>query len=200
MAMTIKSAEFIVSNSSYKKCPSDGRPEYAFIGRSNVGKSSLINMLTGVKGLAKTSGRPGKTQLINHFLVNKEWYIVDLPGYGYARTSQTSRKAWQKMISDYMLKRESLVNVFLLIDSRIPPQAIDLEFANFLGMNGIPMTIVFTKTDKEKQRIISSNVNDFKARLLYDWESLPNMVMTSSLTGVGRDTLLELIENINKSL
>lgn len=198
--MQIKSAEFIVSNSTYKKCPSDGLPEYAFIGRSNVGKSSLINMLTGVKGLAKTSGRPGKTQLINHFLVNKEWYIVDLPGYGYARASQTSRKAWQKMISDYMLKRESLVNVFLLIDSRIPPQAIDLEFANFLGMNGIPMTIVFTKTDKEKQRIISSNVNDFKARLLHDWESLPNMVMTSSLTGVGRDTLLELIENINKSL
>ena len=198
--MTIKSAEFIVSNSTYKKCPTDGKPEYAFIGRSNVGKSSLINMLTGVKGLAKTSGRPGKTQLINHFLINKEWYIVDLPGYGYARTAKTSRKAWAKMIEDYMLKRETLVNVFLLIDSRIPPQNIDIEFANFLGSNGIPLTIVFTKTDKENQRTVSGNVNEFKNRLLQDWDSLPDMMLTSSATGYGKEPMLEYIDKINESL
>ena len=198
--MTIKSAEFIVSNSTYKKCPTDGKPEYAFIGRSNVGKSSLINMLTGVKGLAKTSGKPGKTQLINHFLINKEWYIVDLPGYGYARTAKTSRKAWAKMIEDYMLKREALVNVFLLIDSRIPPQNIDIEFANFLGSNGIPLTIVFTKTDKENQRTVSGNVNDFKNRLLQDWDSLPYMMLTSSATGYGKESMLEYIDKINESL
>jgi len=198
--MTIKSAEFIVSNSTYKKCPEDGKPEYAFIGRSNVGKSSLINMLTGVKGLAKTSGKPGKTQLINHFLINKEWYIVDLPGYGYARTAKTSRKAWAKMIEDYMLKRESLVNVFLLIDSRIPPQNIDMEFANFLGVNGVPFTIVFTKTDKENQRTVSGNVNDFKNRLLQDWDSLPDMMLTSSATGYGKESMLEYIDKINESL
>ncbi|MBO4588625.1 MAG: YihA family ribosome biogenesis GTP-binding protein [Bacteroidales bacterium] len=198
--MTIKSAEFIVSNSTYKKCPTDGKPEYAFIGRSNVGKSSLINMLTGVKGLAKTSGKPGKTQLINHFLINKEWYIVDLPGYGYARTAKTSRKAWAKMIEDYMLKRETLVNVFLLIDSRIPPQNIDIEFANFLGSNGIPLTIVFTKTDKENQRTVSGNVNEFKNRLLQDWDSLPDMMLTSSATGYGKEPMLEYIDKINESL
>ena len=198
--MIIKSAEFIVSNSTYKKCPSDGKPEYAFIGRSNVGKSSLINMLTGVKGLAKTSGKPGKTQLINHFLVNKEWYIVDLPGYGYAQTSKTSRKAWAKMIEDYMLKREALVNVFVLIDSRIPPQAIDIEFVNFLGVNGVPFSIVFTKTDKEKQRTVSGNVNEFKKRMLQDWESLPEMMLTSSVSGYGKETMLEYIDKINKSL
>lgn len=198
--MTIKSAEFIVSNSTYKKCPTDGKPEYAFIGRSNVGKSSLINMLTGVKGLAKTSGKPGKTQLINHFLINKEWYIVDLPGYGYARTAKTSRKAWAKMIEDYMLKRETLVNVFLLIDSRIPPQNIDIEFANFLGSNGIPLTIVFTKTDKENQRTVSGNVNEFKNRLLQDWDSLPDMMLTSSATGYGKESMLEYIDKINESL
>ncbi|MBO4751417.1 MAG: YihA family ribosome biogenesis GTP-binding protein [Bacteroidales bacterium] len=198
--MTIKSAEFIVSNSTYKKCPEDGKPEYAFIGRSNVGKSSLINMLTGVKGLAKTSGKPGKTQLINHFLVNKEWYIVDLPGYGYARTAKTSRKAWAKMIEDYMLKREALVNVFLLIDSRIPPQNIDIEFANFLGVNGVPFTIVFTKTDKENQRTVSGNVNEFKKRMMQDWESLPEMILTSSATGYGKEQLLAYVEQINESL
>ena len=200
MAMTIKSAEFIVSNSSYRKCPSDGRPEYAFIGRSNVGKSSLINMLTGVKGLAKTSGKPGKTQLINHFLVNKEWYIVDLPGYGYAKISKTERLAWQRMISDYLTKRESLVNVFLLIDSRIEPRENDLEFANFLGVNGIPMTIVFTKTDKVNQRKVASNVNAFRQRMLEGWDQLPVMMLTSSETGYGREQMLNYIENINKTL
>ena len=147
--MVIKSAEFCISSPDYKKCPQDGRPEYAFIGRSNVGKSSLINMLTGVKGLAKTSGRPGKTQLINHFLINKEWYLVDLPGYGYAKTSKTSREKWSRMMRDYFLHREALTNVFVLIDSRIPPQRIDLEFIEFLGTNGVPLCIVYTKTDKE---------------------------------------------------
>ena len=198
--MQIKTAEFIVSNSTYTKCPSDGKPEYAFIGRSNVGKSSLINMLTGVKGLAKTSGKPGKTQLINHFLVNKEWYIVDLPGYGYAQTSKSSRRAWQKMINDYMLKREPLVNVFLLIDSRIPPQNIDIEFANFLGANGVPMTIVFTKTDKENQRTVSANVEAFRQRMLQDWDSLPDMILTSSVSGHGKEQVLDFIDKINSSL
>lgn len=198
--MQIKSAEFIISNSTYAKCPSDGKPEYAFIGRSNVGKSSLINMLTGVKGLAKTSGKPGKTQLINHFLINKEWYIVDLPGYGYAQISKSSRRAWQKMITEYMLKREALVNVFLLIDSRIPPRDIDIEFANFLGANGIPMTIVFTKTDKESQRTVSTNVEAFKNRLLQDWESLPEMILTSSVSGHGKEQILDFIDKTNSSL
>ena len=198
--MLVKTAEFVVSNSTYAKCPADGRPEYAFIGRSNVGKSSLINMLTGVKGLAKTSAKPGKTQLINHFLINKQWYIVDLPGYGYAKTSKTSRDAWHKMISDYMLKRDALVNVFLLIDSRIPPRDNDIEFANFLGVNGIPLTIVFTKTDKEKQSTVSANIKAFKELMLQDWESLPDMILTSSVTGVGRDRILDLIDEINSTL
>ncbi len=147
--MTIKRAEFAVSSPNWRKCPQDGRPEYAFIGRSNVGKSSLINMLTGVKGLAKTSGRPGKTQLINHFLINGEWYLVDLPGYGYARTSKSTREQFSQMIREYFLHREELVNTYVLIDSRIPPQRIDLEFIEFLGVNGVPLTLVVTKTDKE---------------------------------------------------
>ena len=142
--MEVKNAVFVVSNSDYRKCPDTGKPEYAFIGRSNVGKSSLINMLTRNKGLAKTSVRPGKTQLINHFLINNEWYLVDLPGYGYARTSKTSRAAWQKMITEYLTGREPLVNTFVLIDSRIPPQKIDLEFISFLGRNGVPLAVVFT--------------------------------------------------------
>ena len=166
--MEIKKATFVVSNSDYRKCPDTGLPEYAFIGRSNVGKSSLINMLTNNKGLAKTSVRPGKTQLINHFLINNEWYLVDLPGYGYARTSKSSRALWQKMISDYMLKREALVNVFVLIDSRIPPQEIDLRFIDFLGTNGMPLTIVFTKIDKQKQREVAATVNQYEACALRD--------------------------------
>lgn len=198
--MQITSAEFVVSNSTYKKCPDTGFPEYAFIGRSNVGKSSLINMLTGVKGLAKTSSKPGKTQLINHFLINGSWYIVDLPGYGYAKISKTAREKWQKMISEYFLKREQLVNVFLLVDSRIPPQKIDLEFANFLGENGVPLTIVFTKTDKEKQREVMGNVAAFKKQMLAVWEDLPEMILTSSETGYGKDAVLDRIDEINRSL
>ena len=198
--MEIKKAEFVVSNTDYRKCPDTGLPEYAFIGRSNVGKSSLINMLTHQKGLAKTSVRPGKTQLINHFLINNEWYLVDLPGYGYARTSKTSREKWQKMITDYLLKREALVNVFVLVDSRIPPQKIDLEFINFLGMNGTPLSIIFTKIDKQKQREIATTVNTYRQTLAEVWEELPEMLMTSSVTGFGRDRVLARIDEINQQL
>ena len=198
--MVIRSAEFYISSPNYKKCPQDGRPEYAFIGRSNVGKSSLINMLTGVKGLAKTSGRPGKTQLINHFLINNEWYLVDLPGYGYARTSRTSREKWSTMMREYFLHSEELANVYVLIDSRIPPQRIDLEFLEFLGSNGVPLAIVFTKTDKEKQREVMANVKAMKQALKAQWEDLPPMFMSSSLTGYGRDAILDNIEAINQMI
>ena len=198
--MTIKSATFTVSSPTWRKCPQDGRPEYAFIGRSNVGKSSLINMLTGVKGLAKTSGRPGKTQLINHFLINNEWYLVDLPGYGYARTSKSTRESFSQMIREYFLHREALANTYVLVDSRIPPQRIDLEFINFLGQNGIPLTLVFTKTDKEKQREVMGNISLMKQELRKLWEELPPMLLTSSLTGSGRDALLDQIDTINQSI
>ena len=198
--MKISSAIFSISSPNYRKCPQDGRPEYAFIGRSNVGKSSLINMLTGVKGLAKTSGRPGKTQLINHFLINNEWYLVDLPGYGYARTSKSSREAWGSMIRDYFLHREQLTNTYVLVDSRLTPQHIDLEFISFLGQNGVPLTIVFTKTDKEKQREVMGNIKAMKLALGELWEELPPMLLTSSATGYGRDALLDQIETINQSL
>ena len=198
--MTIKRAEFAISSPNWRKCPQDGRPEYAFIGRSNVGKSSLINMLTGVKGLAKTSGRPGKTQLINHFLINNEWYLVDLPGYGYARTSKSTREVFSQMIREYFLHRETLVNTYVLIDSRIPPQRIDVEFINFLGQNGVPLTIVYTKTDKEKQREVMANVKAMKQTLGEMWEELPTMFLTSSLTGYGREALLDHIEAINRDL
>ena len=209
--MKISSATFSISSPNYRKCPQDGRPEYAFIGRSNVGKSSLINMLTGVKGLAKISGRPGKTQLINHFLVVSEveranhkevneWYLVDLPGYGYARTSKSSRDAWGTMMRDYFLHREQLTNTYVLVDSRLKPQRIDLEFIEFLGQNGVPLTIVFTKTDKEKQREVMGNIKLMKQELAQMWEELPPMLLTSSATGYGRDALLDQIETINLSL
>ncbi|MBQ8703466.1 MAG: YihA family ribosome biogenesis GTP-binding protein [Bacteroidales bacterium] len=198
--MIIKNAQFAISSPNWRKCPQDGRPEYAFIGRSNVGKSSLINMLTGVKGLAKTSGRPGKTQLINHFLINEEWYLVDLPGYGYARTSKSAREGFSQMIRDYFLHREALINTYVLIDSRIPPQRIDLEFINFLGQNGVPLTLVYTKIDKEKQREVMGNVKLMKQELGKLWEELPPILLTSSLTGYGRDALLDQIDTINQSL
>ena len=198
--MEVKSASFVVSNSDYRKCPDTGRAEYAFIGRSNVGKSSLINMLTRNKGLAKTSVKPGKTQLINHFIINNEWYLVDLPGYGYARTSKTSRASWQKMITDYLVNRESLVNTFVLIDSRIPPQKIDLDFISLMGRNGLPLSIIFTKVYKQKQGETARNVNAFKNALLEEWEELPMMFLTSSVSGTGRDKVLGFIEQCNASL
>lgn len=198
--MEIKKATFVVSNSDYRKCPDDGRPEYAFIGRSNVGKSSLINMLTACKGLAKTSVKPGKTQLINHFLINNDWYLVDLPGYGYARISKSAREKWQKMITDYLTQREQLICVFVLVDSRIPPQAIDLEFINYLGTHGVPLSIVFTKIDKQNQREIATTINAYKATLGETWEALPEMFTTSSVTRFGRTQILDYIDNINKTL
>ena len=198
--MEVKKAVFVVSNTDYRKCPDTGLPEYAFIGRSNVGKSSRINMLSGNKGLAKTSVKPGKTQLINHFLINNEWYLVDLPGYGYAQTSKDSRSRWLKMINDYMLKREALVNVFVLVDSRIPPMNIDLEFINFLGTNGIPLTIVFTKIDKQNQREVAATVNRYRTVLSETWDELPQMILTSSVTRFGRDRLLQYIDDINQQL
>lgn len=198
--MEIKKATFVISNSDYRKCPNDGLPEYAFIGRSNVGKSSLINAITRNKGLAKTSVKPGKTQLINHFLLNDEWYLVDLPGYGYARTSKSSREKWQKMITDYLLHREALINVFVLVDSRIPPQQIDLDFINFLGTNGVPLSIIFTKIDKQKQHEIATTVNNYKKTLSEIWEEAPEMFLTSSVTRYGCDKVLNRIDEINHQL
>lgn len=198
--MKIRKATFVVSSGKLSQCPDSTLPEYAFIGRSNVGKSSLINMLTGVKDLAKTSSKPGKTQLINHFLINDEWHLVDLPGYGYAQTSKVNRAAWKKMIDSYLLNREQLTNVFVLIDSRIPPLPIDVEFINFLGSHGVPLSIIFTKTDKQKQRNIAATVNGFKRILGETWEELPPMFLTSAATGSGRDNVLDYIENINNSL
>lgn len=198
--MEIKTATFVISNSDYRKCPDTGLPEYAFIGRSNVGKSSLINMLTHNKSLAKTSVRPGKTQLINHFLINNEWYLVDLPGYGYARTSKSDRQRWQKMTADYVLKRNTLSNLFVLVDSRIPPQQIDIDFINFAGSNGVPLSIIFTKTDKQRQREIAATVNGLKRALSETWEELPDMILTSSVTQSGRANVLDRIEHINHLL
>lgn len=198
--MLIKSAEFLVSNSDVAKCPASPLPEYAFIGRSNVGKSSLINMLTGRKGLAKTSGRPGKTQLINHFLINKNWHLVDLPGYGYARVSKSSKKVFQKFITDYFSKRTSLVCGFVLVDVRHEPQPIDLEFMQWLGENAIPFNIILTKADKLKPQALTRNVAHYQSVLLETWESLPEMFVTSSSTGQGREELLGYIEGLNQQI
>ena len=164
--MIIKSAEFIISNSDFRKCPQDGKPEYAFIGRSNVGKSSLINMLTNRKGLAMTSSTPGKTMLINHFLINDQWYLVDLPGYGYARRGKEGREKIRRIIEDYILEREQLMNLFVLIDSRHEPQMIDLEFMEWLGENGVPFSIVFTKSDKQGPAKLNLNIDVYKEKLL----------------------------------
>ena len=195
--MQIKSAEFVVSSPSISKCPEQHFPEYAFIGRSNVGKSSLINAMVNNKNLAKTSGKPGKTQLINHFLINKNWYLVDLPGYGYAKISIKQREAWIKMIHNYLLKRENLMNVFVLIDSRIPPQQNDIDFINFLAEKGIPLSLVFTKLDKTKQQDFSKTLNLFKQTLKEYWEELPLMFYTSSETKRGCTDILNYIEEMN---
>lgn len=198
--MEIKSAEFVVSNQDVNKCPNSPLPEYAFIGRSNVGKSSLINMLTGRKKLAKTSGRPGKTQLINHFLINKNWHLVDLPGYGYAKVSKSEKKHFQKFITQYFQKRRQLVNAFVLVDIRHEPQKIDMEFMQWMGENQIPFSIVFTKADKLKEGAIQRNVEYYCNKMLEDWESIPIYFITSSSNGTGRDELLNYIEEINNSL
>lgn len=198
--MDIKSASFVMSNSKVEKCPTSKLPEYAFIGRSNVGKSSLINMLTGRKSLAKTSGRPGKTQLINHFLINEAWHLVDLPGYGYARVSKKDKKTFQKFITDYFQKRQQLVCAFVLVDSRHEPQKIDLEFMQWLGEHQIPFSIIFTKVDKVKPKALERNVNDYNAVLLETWESLPPFFITSSSKSLGADEVLAYIDEINQSL
>ena len=198
--MVIKSAEFVISNRQVSKCPTTGLPEYAFIGRSNVGKSSLINMLTGKKGLAMTSQKPGKTQLINHFIINGAWYLVDLPGYGYARLSKDGREKLKAMIEDYTLERKELVCLFVLVDSRHEPQKIDLEFIQWLGEEGVPFALVFTKADKLTKGRLSANLEAYKARLLEEWEELPPIFVTSSEQQLGRDELLSYIEGINTTL
>lgn len=194
----IKSARFVVSNTDIAKCPQDGKPEYAFIGRSNVGKSSLINMLTRNGKLAMTSSMPGKTLLINHFIVNGEWYLVDLPGYGYAKRSKSQTQALEHIISSYVLDRRQMTLLFVLVDSRHAPQQIDLEFFEWLGENSVPFAIVFTKADKLKKTQLASNVAAYKRRLLEQWEELPPVFVTSSETAAGREELLAYINEINK--
>lgn len=196
--MLIKDAQFVVSNTDYRKCPTDGRPEYAFIGRSNVGKSSLINMLTNRRKLAMTSSTPGKTQLINHFIINDEWYLVDLPGYGYAQRGKKGREMISVIIESYILNRTEMTNLFLLIDCRHEQQKIDLEFMNWLGTNGIPFSIVFTKTDKISKSALKSNVDKYLDKLKEEWEELPPVFFTSSESVVGREELLDYIEELNR--
>ena len=194
--MEISNAEFIVSNTDVKKCPPGHLPEYAFIGRSNVGKSSLINMLTGRKGLAMTSATPGKTMLINHFLINDSWYIVDLPGYGYARRGMKGQEQIRTIIEDYILEREQMTNLFLLIE----PQKIDMEFMEWLGENGIPFSIIFTKADKLKGGRLKMNINAYIRELRKQWEELPPYFVSSSEDRMGRTEILDYIESINKEV
>lgn len=198
--MIIKTAEYVISNSDVRQCPDGNLPEYAFIGRSNVGKSSLINMLTGRKGLAKTSSMPGKTLLINHFLINGSWYIVDLPGYGYAKRGKDMRDKLRCMIEGYVGQREQMTNLFVLIDSRHAPQKIDLEFMQWLGENGVPFSIVFTKMDKIGKVVGMKNVEAYKKILQQSWEELPPVFLTSSEDKRGREELLDYIDSVNKSL
>jgi len=201
--MIISSAEFVCSNTDYKKCPKEDIPEYAFIGRSNVGKSSLINMLTNSKGLAKTSGQPGKTQLINHFLINKAktpWYLVDLPGYGYAKVSKSKKEKWQVFIQDYLTKRGNLIYIFMLVDSRLEPQKIDMDFMNWLGENELPFCIVFTKTDKLSKGKLQENIANYRAKTLETWDELPQQFITSAEKKVGREEILQTISEANSSI
>lgn len=198
--MDIKDAKYIISNTDVRKCPQDIRPEYAFIGRSNVGKSSLINMLTGRNKLAMTSATPGKTLLINHFLINNEWYIVDLPGYGYAKRSKTMRGQFERIITDYILRRPHMTNLFVLIDSRLEPQKIDLRFIHWLGENGVPFALIFTKADKQSKGKTAANVEQFLSTLKEEWEELPSYFVSSAVNKTGREEILDYIENINKDL
>ena len=197
--MNIKSARFLVSNQNVQKCPASVKPEYAFIGRSNVGKSSLINMLCNNGSLAKTSSTPGKTQLINHFIINDEWYLVDLPGYGYAKTSKSQREKFSGMITDYVQKRENLMCLFVLVDSRHEPQKIDLQFMEMLGNVGVPFAIVFTKTDKLGKEKAQLHVEKYKKRLLEDWEETPPLFVTSAEKREGHESILDFIDDVNKS-
>ena len=198
--MIIKNSEFSISAPNVSLCPADTKPEYAFIGRSNVGKSSLINMLCNHKGLAKTSATPGKTLLINHFIVNDQWYLVDLPGYGYAQRSKKTQEKLSFMIKSYILQREQLANLFLLIDVRHSPQKIDLEFINFLGESGIPFAIIFTKADKISREKLGNNVRTYMEKLSETWEELPPYFITSSEKKEGRTEVLDYIDRINKEL
>ena len=198
--MLIKTAEFVISAPTVTMCPKDTKPEYAFIGRSNVGKSSLINMLAGNKRLAKTSSTPGKTLLINHFIINKEWYLVDLPGYGFAKRSKSEVAKLDQMIRGYILGREQLVNVFVLVDIRHEAQAIDLEFINWLGLSSIPFAIIFTKADKLSPGKVKANVEAYKQKMLETWEEMPPYFVTSAEKREGRDEVLDYIEQINRSL
>lgn len=195
--MLIKSANFLISNTDVGKLPAPNLPEYAFIGRSNVGKSSLINMLTERKALAKVSGKPGKTKLINHFVINENWYLVDLPGYGYAKSSKKDRGSWQKFIRQYFMKRTNLVSAFVLLDARIPPQKIDLEFMAWLGQNGIPFSMVFTKIDKLSSNEHQKNLAAYRKEMLKTWEAVPTAFSTSATSKHGRDEVLQYIDHHN---
>jgi GTP-binding protein len=196
--MLVKTATFQISNTTYTKCPAPIHPEFAFIGRSNVGKSSLINMLVNQKKMALTSGNPGKTQTINHFLINKNLYIADLPGYGYAKTSKVNRSKWQKMIRDYLFFRPNLLSIFVLADLRHPPQQVDLDFMSWLGTSDLPFAIVFTKADKVKPQMIKNNLDLYFQKLLETWESVPPHFITSSEKGTGKTELLDYIEDTSK--
>lgn len=198
--MEIKEARFIISNTDVAKCPKPNKPEYAFIGRSNVGKSSLINMLTNKKALAKISGKPGKTRLINHFLIDDQWYMVDLPGYGYAKIGLTERKKWESFIRKYILTRENLYCLFVLIDSRHEPQKADLEFMEWLGLSQIPFAMVFTKSDKLKPEELAVNMENYRSKMLETWETMPPYFITSSTTASGKKELLDYIGSINLSV
>ncbi|MBT3241592.1 MAG: YihA family ribosome biogenesis GTP-binding protein [Bacteroidetes bacterium] len=195
--MIIQSAKFVMSNTRLDKCPKPNKPEYAFIGRSNVGKSSLINMLTGRKSLAKISGKPGKTQLINHFIINEKWYLVDLPGYGYAKVGKEKRSSWMQFTIEYVTKRENLQCLFILIDARIDPQTIDLEFIDQMGQNQIPFNLIFTKTDKMSASQIQKNISKFREALAETWEELPDYFVSSARTGRGGDEILSFISKTN---
>ncbi|MCW3084301.1 MAG: GTP-binding protein [Bacteroidetes bacterium] len=196
--MEIKSAQFVISNTDITKCPAPALPEYAFIGRSNVGKSSLINMLVDRRDMAKTSGRPGKTQLINHFIVNENWYLVDLPGYGYAQVSKDKRDKWEKFISNYILERENLMCLFVLVDSRLSPQKVDLEFMDWLGENNIPFVMVFTKMDKLSKTKTANNIHNYKEEMGNSWDELPPCFYTSAEKKEGRKEILDFISDTNK--
>lgn len=198
--MEIKAARFLVSNSDVGKCPESNLPEYAFIGRSNVGKSSLINMLANKKGLAKISGTPGKTRLINHFIINEEWYLVDLPGYGYAKIAKQERKKWEKLLQDYIISRKNLICLFVLIDIRHQPLQNDLEFMEWLGVNQVPFAIIFTKADKLKQRELESNIDTYSHKMHENWEKMPGHFVSSSAKGDGRLEILNYIEGLNATI